>query len=163
MSEELAVEKLKEKFPEAIVEVSAYAGQTWVRLKKENIVEVCTFLRDDPDLAFAMLTDLCGVDYPSRRQRFDVVYQLYSLEKNCRLRLKAAVGEEETIDTVIPVWKGANWLEREAYDMFGIQFEGHPNLTRILLPDDWNEGFPLRKEYPIEGTGEYKSYKSVRR
>jgi NADH-quinone oxidoreductase subunit C len=96
------------------------------------------------------------VDYPTRSQRFDVVMHLYSMTQNHRLRVKAAVGENETIPTVSGVWKTANWQEREAFDMFGVVFEGHPDLRRILLPEDW-EGYPMRKDYPLGGYGTYTS------
>lgn len=145
------VSRLREKFGEAIQEYSQFRDELTVRVDKDQIVEICMFLRDEPDLQFNLLTDLCGVDYPARSRRFDVVYHLYSMPYNRRLRLKAAVGENETIPSVVSVWKAANWLEREAYDMFGIHFSGHPDLRRILLPEDWQAGWPLRKDYPLEG------------
>jgi NADH-quinone oxidoreductase subunit C len=114
------------------------------------------FLRDTPGLEFDFLTDLTAVDYPARPKRFDVVLHLYSMTQNHRLRVKAAVAEGEEIDTLVPVWKAANWEERECYDMFGIVFHGHPDLRRILLPEDW-EGFPLRKDYPLGGYGTWTS------
>ncbi len=143
--------RLREKFGKAIQEYSQFRGELTIRVDKDHIVEICLFLRDEQDLQFNFLTDLCGVDYPARRRRFDVVYNLYSMPYNRRLRLKAAVGEDESIPSVVSVWKAANWLEREAYDMFGIHFSGHPDLRRILLPEDWQAGWPLRKDYPLEG------------
>jgi NADH-quinone oxidoreductase subunit C len=97
---------------------------------------------------FNLLADLTAVDWPRREKRFDVVLNLYSFAKNKRLRIKVHVGEKEQISTVSGIWSTANWLEREVWDMFGIVFAGHPNLTRILLPDEW-QGFPLRKDYDI--------------
>jgi NADH-quinone oxidoreductase subunit C len=146
------VTRLRERFPEAIEDVTAFRGQLTVRVRAEAIRAVCTFLRDEPGLEFGMLADLCGVDMLKLRElpRFDVVYHLYSVTRNQTLRLKAAVDEWGSIDSVTPVWPGANWQEREAYDMFGIVFDGHPDLRRILLPDDWHE-FPLRKEVAQEG------------
>ncbi len=145
------VTRLRERFGSAIEEYYEFRGELAIRVHKDQILEICRFLRDDPDLQFNFLTDLCGVDYPARPRRFDVVYLLYSLPNNRRLRLKVAVGENETVQSVVSVWRAANWLEREAYDMFGIRFAGHPDLRRILLPEDWDAGWPLRKDYPLEG------------
>ncbi len=147
-----AVARIRERFPNAIEDVTNFRGQLTIRIRNEDIREVCFFLRDEPDLDFKMLADLCGVDMVKLREipRFDVVYQLYSLTHNRSLRLKASLDEWGSIDSVTPVWPGANWPERETYDMFGIVFDGHPDLRRILLPDDWHE-FPLRKEIPQEG------------
>ena len=147
------VRKVRAQFPGTIGEVTStghYADELTARVSKERIVEVCRFLRDDPDLAFDYLSDLSGVDYPKREKRFEVVYHLYSISKGHRLRLKVEVGEGEAVPTMTGIWRTADWHEREAYDLLGIPFEGHPDLRRILLPDDW-EGHPLRKEYPLEG------------
>lgn len=150
--EPLVVARIRAQFPEAIENVTNFRGQLAVRIRNAQIRDVCFFLRDEPDLAFGMLADLCGVDMVELREapRFDVVYQLYSVTHNQTLRLKAALEEWGSIDSVTPVWPGANWPERETYDMFGILFDGHPDLRRILLPDDWHE-FPLRKDVPQEG------------
>lgn len=146
------LDRIRERFPEAVEDVSTFRGQLTIRIRNEDIREVCYFLRDEPDLDFGMLADLCGVDMVKLREipRFDVVYQLYSVTHNRTLRLKASLDEWAAIDSVTPVWPGANWMERETYDMFGIVFDGHPDPGRILLPDDWHE-FPLRKEVPQEG------------
>jgi NADH-quinone oxidoreductase subunit C len=154
--ENIAVQKLRAAMPDAIEEVASFRDQVTVRVFKDRLVEVCTFLRDTPGLEFDFLTDLTAVDYPTRPKRFDVVLHLYSMTQNHLLRVKAAVAENETIGSVVPVWKTANWLERETYDMFGVVFEGHPDLRRILLPEDW-EGFPLRKDYPLGGYGTWTS------
>jgi len=111
-----------------------------------RLLEIAQYSRDDEKFDF--LTDLTAVDWPKREKRFDVVLNLYSFAKNERLRLKVHAAENEPVPSVTPVWEAANWLEREAYDMFGIRFEGHPNLKRILLPDEW-QGHPLRKDYDI--------------
>ena len=145
--------KLRAQFPGTIGEATStehYADELTTRVPKEHIVEVCSFLREDPELAFDYLSDLSGVDYPEHEKRFEVVYHLYSISKGHRVRLKVEVGEGEAVPTVTGVWRTADWHEREAYDLLGIPFEGHPDLRRILLPDDW-EGHPLRKEYPLEG------------
>lgn len=152
----IAVQKLRAAMPDAIESAESFRDQVTIRVYKDRIVEVCKFLRDTPELEFDFLTDLTAVDYPSRPKRFDVVYHLYSMTRNQRLRIKAVVGEGEAIPSVTLVWKGANWEERECYDMFGVIFSGHPDLRRILLPEDW-EGFPLRKDYPLAGYGTYTS------
>ena len=152
----IAVRLMRATMPDVIEDVSSFRDQVAIRVYKDRIVEACLFLRDTPELEFDFLTDLTAVDYPPRPRRFDVVYQLYSMTRNHRLRVKAAVGEGETIPSVTPVWKAANWEEREAFDMFGIVFSSHPDLRRILLPEDW-EGYPLRKDYPLAGYGTYTS------
>ncbi|MGH9705046.1 MAG: NADH-quinone oxidoreductase subunit C [Candidatus Acidiferrales bacterium] len=113
---------------------------------RERLIEVATYCRDEEK--FDYLVDLTAVDWPKRERRFDLILNLYSFPKNERLRLKIYLGENEPVASVSGVWPTANWLEREAYDMFGIVFEGHPDLRRILLPDEW-QGFPLRKDYDI--------------
>lgn len=152
----LAVQLLRAAMPDAVLEAASFRDQVAVRVPKELIVQVGFFLRDTPELEFDFLTDLTAVDYPSRPQRFDVVLHLYSMTRNHLLRVKAAVGEGETIPSVTPVWKAANWEERECFDMFGVIFSGHPDMRRILLPEDW-EGYPLRKDYPLAGYGTYTS------
>ena len=146
--ENLMSTKLKEKFPESILEIAEFRGELTIVVKKEDMVTLCTFLRDDPDLSFNFLSDLCGVDYLGRKPRFDVVYHLYSLDKNHRLRLKVKVEEGESVPSVTCVWNTANWHEREVFDLLGIEFDGHPDLRRIVLPEDW-DGHPLRKDFPL--------------
>ncbi|GAB4165293.1 MAG: NADH-quinone oxidoreductase subunit C [Geothermobacteraceae bacterium] len=149
MSEHPAVAKLKGKFNDSVLDVAEHRGQTTVTVRKEDIVAVCTFLKQE--CGYNFLTDVCGVDYLGQTPRFMVVYHLYNIGEHLRLRLKAPVEEGDArIDTVTGVWSTANWLEREVWDMFGIDFKGHPDLRRILLPDDW-EGHPLRKDYPVQG------------
>jgi NADH-quinone oxidoreductase subunit C len=144
------IDRIKEKFPDALIEAVATLGQQIVRVKKESYFELCKFLRDDQDALFELCADLTAVHWPNRKgEEFDVVVQLYSPPHNRRLRVKTPVADGEACPSVTPIWAGANWMEREAYDMFGVRFEGHPDLRRILLPEDW-PGFPLRKEYPIE-------------
>ncbi len=119
-------------------------------VKRADIVSALTKLRDDPDLRFEQLIDLCGVDYPARPERFDVVYHLLSPRKNVRLRVKVATDEVTPVASVIEVFPAANWYEREAYDMYGILFSGHPDLRRILT-DYGFKGYPLRKDFPLTG------------
>jgi NADH-quinone oxidoreductase subunit C len=152
----IAVQKLRASLPHVIEEVTSFRDQVSVRVFKDNLVEACMFLRDTPDLEFDFLTDLTAVDYPARPKRFDLVLHLYSMTQNHRLRVKVALADGEEVDTVVPVWKAANWEERECYDMFGIVFRGHPDLRRILLPEDW-EGYPMRKDYPLGGYGTWTS------
>lgn len=125
-------------------------GELTLETNASRIVPVLKFLRDDALCRFIQLIDLAGVDYPGREQRFDVVYHLLSLHNNQRIRVKVAVGENETISSVIDVYPCANWFEREAFDFYGIVFSGHPDLRRILT--DYNfEGYPLRKDFPLTG------------
>ncbi len=114
----------------------------------ERIGDICRVARND--LTFIRISSITAVDWTPDRPRFEVVYHLHSLDRNERLRLKCRVAEGEEIDSVTSVWRGANWYEREVYDMFGIGFRNHPDLRRILMPTDW-EGYPLRKDYPVDG------------
>ncbi len=146
---------LKERFPMEVKEVTEFRGQVSITVKRERIKEILRFLHDAPELSFDYLEDLCGVDYLSKKEpRFEVVYHLYSMEHRKRIRIKAEVSEDDcAIDSVVNIWEGADWHERECFDMFGIVFKGHPDLRRILMPEDW-EGYPLRKDYPVEGPEE---------
>jgi NADH-quinone oxidoreductase subunit C len=140
------VQRLKARFGDAIREATLDRKQAIVLVAAAQLREIARYCRDDEK--FDMLADLTAVDWPKREKRFDVVLNLYSFPKNERLRLKAHAGENEPVPSVCEVWPVANWLERECYDMFGIVFEGHPDLKRILLPDEW-QGYPLRKDYDI--------------
>lgn len=144
------IDRIKERFGDAITETVATLGQQIVGVKKDSLIDLCRFLHDDDEALFDMCTDVTAVHWPQRAgQEFDIVILLYSVPKNRRLRIKTALADGEACPSVTPIWVGANWMEREVYDMFGIKFDGHPDLRRILLPEDW-PGFPLRKEYPIE-------------
>jgi len=125
-------------------------GELVIMARAEQIGAVLTFLRDDPRCLFQTLIDICGVDYPERTQRFDVVYHLLSMRKNHRIRVKVMAGDVVPVPSVIGVFPAADWYEREAFDMYGILFSGHPDLRR-LLTDYGFEGFPLRKEFPLTG------------
>ncbi len=146
----LAVEKLKGKFQNSILEVTTFRNEVTVEVAKGEIFEICKFLHSDPDLQFHLLTDLCGLDFLPQTPRFGIAYLLCSVKNGQRLRLKTRVGEQESIQSVESIWKVANWYEREVYDLFGIRFENHPDLRRILLWDGY-EGHPLRKDYPAQG------------
>jgi NADH-quinone oxidoreductase subunit C len=144
-------ERLRERFPSVPFErqLGEAVRDHTLYLPVEHLVEVCTFLRDEPECAFAMLSWIGGVDYLPRVPRFECVYSLLSVKHATRLTLKVRVPEEQPrVPTVIGVWPTANWHEREAYDFYGITFTGHPDLTRILLPEDW-VGWPLRKDSPL--------------
>src|SRR6476660_2167198 len=153
---ESLVETLMTRFPQAVLSVEADTARSevTVQVAAERILDLARFLHDAPDASFDQLTDICSVDYPEDRQRFEVVYHVHSLSYNRRLRVKARLSEDDpTIASVTSVWKGAEFLEREVYDMMGIHFSGHPDLRRILLPEDYAEGYPLRKDFPTEGRG----------
>lgn len=144
-----AVVKLQERFAADIVDIKEFRGEVTVTVKKENIVEICNYLKTA--LAFNMLTDVTAVDYLGQEPRFMMVYNVYSIPNKDRLRIKAPVSEDGcTIDTVSTVWSTAEWLEREVFDLFGIKFNNHPDLRRILMTEDW-VGHPLRKDYPLQG------------
>ena len=142
------VTKLKGKFPQSVLDASEFREELTIVVKGDDIVAVCTYLRDDPEFRFNFLSDLTAVDRLGRRPRFDVIYHLYSLERNHRIRFKVGIDEGESVPSVTSVWGNANWLEREVFDLFGIKFDDHPDLRRILMPDDW-EGHPLRKDFPL--------------
>ncbi len=146
---ELVPQKLKEQFNEIDFEVSEYLDEFTIKLPKEHIVKVCQFLKDDADLEFLLCLDITAIDWAKRKNRFTVVYHIYSFKNNFRLRLKADVDESDcAIDTVSSVWKGADWQERESYDMYGIKFNDHPDLRRMYMPEDF-EHHPLRKDFPL--------------
>ncbi|HXG37747.1 MAG TPA: NADH-quinone oxidoreductase subunit C [Bacteroidota bacterium] len=145
------LDKLKEQFGDAILEAAEFRGELTIVVPKERIVEICRFLKHDAELRYDLLADLCGIDMYTPVKRFGVVYNLFSLKNKHRLRVKTFTEEDDPkVPTVTTVWKTANWHERETYDMFGIVFEGHPDLRRIYMPDDF-EYHPLRKDFPLMG------------
>jgi len=141
------VDALKEKFGAEIIKSYSFLGQNQIEIGKARIVEIMTFLRDSSMGLYSYLADETAVHWP-KTEEFELVYILYSFEKNHYLRVKARTKEWEAVQSVVAVWGTANWLEREIYDMFGIKFSDHPDLRRILLPEDW-VGFPLRKDYDL--------------
>ncbi|WP_183353534.1 MULTISPECIES: NADH-quinone oxidoreductase subunit C [Geomonas] len=144
-----AVVKLQERFADSVLESKEFRGETTVVVKKEKILEVLKCLKQD--LGYNFLTDVTAVDYLGQEPRFMVVYHLYSIPNKERIRIKAPVTESDcTIDSACALWKTADWLEREVYDLMGIRFNNHPNMVRILMTDDW-VGHPLRKDYPLQG------------
>jgi NADH-quinone oxidoreductase subunit C len=155
MDPEQIAKVIEEKFPGQVLGTVTHAGQVGVKLSRDRIKDICLFLRDEPSVKMDHLADLTAVDYSTYPgdpgPRFEVVYNLISTVHRHRIRLKVRLTEEDpAIDTVSSVWNTANWHERETYDLMGIRFTGHPDLRRILLPEDW-EGYPLRKEYPLKG------------
>ena len=148
---ELISQKLQANFPEAEFEFSEYRNEFNVKFDKKFVYPICKFLKEDSDLEFLLCEDITAVDWAKRKNRFSVVYHIFSLKHNYRLVLKADVDESDcSIDTVLSVWKTSNWQERETYDMYGIKFNNHPDLRRIYMPEEF-EYYPLRKEFPLLG------------
>ncbi|MDW7648166.1 MAG: NADH dehydrogenase (quinone) subunit D [Nitrospiraceae bacterium] len=153
---QVLLDNLKAKFPDAIlaVHIDAARAETSLSVAAPRLLDLARYLHDAPEAAFDQLTDICSVDYPEDQLRFEVVYHLHSLPLGQRLRLKTRITEDDpTIASVTSIWKGGEFLEREVYDMMGIRFSGHPDLRRILMPEDYAEGYPLRKDFPTEGRG----------
>ena len=141
-------EAIEKRFPSALSDPLIFRDQPRITLSTESVLEVCRFLRDDPDIAYTYPADVTAADYPDREKRFEVVYHIYSFVRNHRLRIKILAGDGESVPSLTGIWAGANWMEREVFDMFGIVFDNHPGLKRILLPEEW-VGHPLRKDYDI--------------
>jgi NADH-quinone oxidoreductase subunit C len=146
-----ALAKLREFDPAAVEDALTFRGEVTVFIRRVKLRHIAEFLRDDAELAFAFLADLTALDYYPNEPRFEIVYHLLSLKNNERLRLKVRLsGDDPRVESMVPVWPAANAFEREVFDLFGIHFENHPFLRRILMPEDW-EGHPLRKDYPVQG------------
>lgn len=139
---------IEQELPDAIQGASVTADGPVLTISPSQILAVCRLLKQSAE--FERVSAITAVDWWPRAPRFEVVYFLHSLRRNARLRLNLWLDEEEALDSVCPVWRGANWYEREVFDLFGIRFRNHPNLERIMLPADW-EGYPLRKDYPVHG------------
>jgi NADH-quinone oxidoreductase subunit C len=139
---------IHQQLPEAIVDAKSAFGELTLGIAPAQIVDVCRVLKTSA--GFERLSAVTAIDWWPREPRFEVVYFLHSMAKNTRLRINVRLGEDEEIDSVCSVWRGANWYEREVFDLFGIRFRNHPNLERIMMPVDW-EGHPLRKDYPVHG------------
>ncbi len=132
------------------VEEAPHRGMHWIQVRPESLVAAGAMLRDHAECRYNMLCDLFGTDHPYRERRFDILYNLYSLSRNQRLFLRVRVAEGVEVPTLSGVYPNANWCEREVYDLLGVPFKDHPDLRRILMPDDW-DGHPLRKDYPLIG------------
>lgn len=139
---------IEQRFGAAVLDGHNDRNEPTVFVAPESILEVCRFLKHEQ--SFIRLSGITGVDWSPADPRFEVVYLLHSIERNLRFRVKCRVAENTEVESVTPVWRAANWYEREVFDMFGIPFRNHPDLRRILMPSDW-EGYPLRKEYPVHG------------
>ena len=148
------IASLQSAIPGAVTQISYFVGDWTIIVPPAQLLEAARHLRDAPDAAFDLCSDVTATDWPPRLSgRFDVVYVLYSTRHRHRVRVKTIVAENQPLPSVTAVWPAANWLEREIYDMFGVNFAGHPDRRRILMPEDW-QGFPQRKDYPLEGPGE---------
>jgi NADH-quinone oxidoreductase subunit C len=146
-----ALQRLREQFGDAILESSEFRGEQTATVPRERIVDVCRFLKEEPTLRFDLLSDLCGIDMATPVRRFGVIYNLFSISQKQRIRIKTYCDEEDpVVPTVTGIWRTANWHERETYDMFGIRFDGHPDLRRIYMPEAF-EHHPLRKDFPLMG------------
>jgi NADH-quinone oxidoreductase subunit C len=145
---EQAIQLLKTRFPGDVLSTGSYRDQHWAVLRLDRLREICRWLKDDPETGFDLLVDVTAVHWPDDPQPMEIVYHLHSLSRNDRLRLKVRTPDRGPVPSLCEVWDSANWNERETYDMFGIVFEGHPDLRRILMPDDYTD-YPLRKELPL--------------
>ncbi len=145
---EQAVQRLRQKFPDAVAGTGDCRGQHWVELKVDRLLEICRWLRDDPSNSYDYLVDVTAIHWPDESRPMELVYHLCSYATGDRLRIKTRVRDRTPVPSLAGLWKSADWNEREVYDMFGISFEGHPDLRRILMPDDYTD-FPLRKEFPL--------------
>ncbi|MBI3405005.1 MAG: NADH-quinone oxidoreductase subunit C [Acidobacteria bacterium] len=145
------VRRLKELVPHGVAEILSFRGELTIVVPREHLRQVSEILHGEPELGFRYLSDVTGVDRFPTEPRFELNYHLVSIARKERIRLKVRVGSSNpTVDSVTFVWEGSNWHEREVFDLFGVRFEGHPDLRRILLPETF-EGFPLRKDFPVEG------------
>lgn len=155
---QLALDRLKEKFGEAVLETHSHRGDDTALVRPEQILAICRFLKDDPEMDFKLLESVTAVDrmlLPETSPRFEIIYHLFSVTHNKRVRLKARVdeaapGKNPEIETVVTVWRTADWWERLVWDMYGVKFRGHPNLKRLYLYEEF-KGHPLRKDYPLKG------------
>ena len=147
---ETLVDRLCDRFKHGILATNVSGDEVCHLVAKDSLVPICAFIKADPDFMMNYLVDILGVDHLPSSPRFEVVYHFYSISKKHRLRLKVKVDDDESVPTVTGFWPAADWPEREVYDMYGIVFDGHPDLTRIYMAPDW-QGFPLRKDYPLRG------------
>jgi len=147
-------ERIQQDYPNGFVNAVEWRGDVAVTVKREYLREIALFLNQDPEMDFRYIVHVSSVDWPDDEERFEVVYEFYSIRKRHRIRLKTRVPESDCIvDSLSDIWQGANFMEREVYDMMGIRFRNHPDLRRILMPDEYTEGYPLRKDFPLQGKG----------
>jgi len=147
------ITSLQAAIPGGVSATSYWVGDWTIIVPVARLIDVAAHLRDAPDAAFDTCSDVTATDWPPRAERFDVVYCLYSTRHRHRVRVKVKAAENQPVPSVTSLWPAANWLEREVFDMFGVNFTGHPDRRRILMPEDW-QGYPQRKDYPLEGPGE---------
>lgn len=145
---EKSIALLKAEFPDAVLSTGSFRDQYWAEIDSGALVEVCAWLRDDPSMAFDFLADVTAVHWPDDEKPMELVYHLYSYGSDERVRLKVRAADGQSVPSLCDLWRSANWNEREVWDMFGIRFDGHPDLRRILMPDDYTD-HPLRKEFPL--------------
>ena len=147
-------ERIQQVFPAGFQRAVEWRGDLAVQVSREHIHEICRYLHDNPDMDYDYIVHVSSVDWPDEAERFEVVYEVYSIRRRARIRVKTRVPEDDCIvDSMTNIWKGADFMEREVFDMMGIRFRNHPNLIRILMPDDYPEGYPLRKDFPLRGKG----------
>ncbi len=146
--------RIEETFPGACIKAAEWRGDLAVTVKRDALHDVAKFLRNEPSLQFDYIVHVSSVDWPDDEERFEVVYEFYSIRTRQRIRLKTRAPEADAVvDSLTDLWKGADFMEREVYDMMGIRFRNHPDLRRILMPDEYEEGYPLRKDFPLRGRG----------
>ncbi len=143
------ITKLKDSFASSVIEVSEFRGDLAVTVEAKRITEIAKYLQEDSELGFNLCEDVTAIDWGTRKNRFTVVYHIYSLSNNFRLRLRVNI-EDDSVESVCSVWESANWYERETFDMYGIKFKNHPDLRRMYMPEEF-EYYPLRKDFPLTG------------
>ena len=145
---------IRARFADGFVDAREWRGDLAVTVTRDALRAVCRFLKDDPAMGFDYIVHVSSVDWPDDAERFEVVYEVYSIRHRWRLRVKTRVPEHDcAVDSLTDVWRGAEFMEREVFDMMGIRFNDHPDMRRILMPDDFPEGWPLRKDFPLQGKG----------
>jgi NADH-quinone oxidoreductase subunit C len=148
------LQRIQQTFSVGVTGLAEWRGDVAVTVSRDKLLEVAQFLRSDPGMDFDYIVHVSSVDWPDDEERFEVVWEFYSIRKRHRIRLKTRVPESDcVVDSLTNLWKGADFMEREVFDMMGIRFRNHPDLRRILMPDDYTEGYPLRKDFPLRGKG----------
>lgn len=148
------LQRIQHTFSVGVTGLAEWRGDVAVTVSRDSLREVAQFLRNDPGMDFDYIVHVSSVDWPDDEERFEVVWEFYSIRKRHRIRLKTRAPESDcVVDSLTDLWKGADFMEREVFDMMGIRFRNHPDLRRILMPDDYAEGYPLRKDFPLRGKG----------